>query len=53
MVRCGSVAIDAQVIWCETGRIGAKFCRRLIDAELQEQVSRNAALSARRASVAK
>jgi hypothetical protein len=49
-LRCGTIAAEAKIVWKKTGRIGVKFCTQLSDAEVREQISRSAALDARRAS---
>ena len=48
VVRCGSILAEADVVWAEAVRAGVKFCRALSEAEVQEQVSRSAAIDERR-----
>lgn len=51
-VHCGTIAAEAMVIWKEPGRVGVKFITPLTDAEVSEQLSRSAAIAARRAKTA-
>ena len=50
MLRCGTVAINATVIWSEGGRIGINFETPLTDIQVNEHVLRSTALAARRQS---
>lgn len=50
MLRCGTIAVNAIVIWSEAGRIGINFETSLTDTQIEEHVSRSTALSARRQS---
>lgn len=48
LLRCGTVAVHAIVVWSKAGRIGINFETPLTDAQVSEQVSRTTALAARR-----
>lgn len=50
VLRCGTVAANAVVVWTDAGRIGINFETPLSHAQVSEQLSRSTALSARRAS---
>ncbi len=47
-LRCGSIAANAVVVWTEGGRTGLTFSDLLSDREVAEQLSRTAAIAARR-----
>lgn len=47
--QCGTVAAEATVIWARPGKIGISFPVHLTDGEVAEQLSRSAAIEARRA----
>jgi hypothetical protein len=51
VVHCGTIAEKAAVIWKSGAIIGVHFETRLSEAQVQEQVSRSTAISARRASL--
>lgn len=46
IVRCGTIAAEAKIVWRRTGRIGVRFCTPLNEADVREQISRSAALAA-------
>lgn len=48
LMTCGTVAAYAEVIWSKAGRVGIKFQAPLSHAEVDEQLSRSAAIEARR-----
>jgi hypothetical protein len=49
-LRCGTVVVDATVVWSDAGRVGINFVRPLTDAQVREQVARSTALAAYRQS---
>jgi hypothetical protein len=48
VVSCGTINARATVVWTEGDRAGVKFVHPLSEAEVNEQVSRCAALESRR-----
>lgn len=48
MLRCGTVAANAIVVWSDAGRVGINFETPLTDDQVREHVSRSTALAARR-----
>jgi len=49
MLRCGTIDAEATVIWAESGGVGIRLLTRLTDSQIAEQLSRSAAMAARRA----
>lgn len=52
LLRCGSIAADAVVIWEKSGRYGVNFRLPLSEWQVREQLSRNGAICARQAAQA-
>lgn len=47
LLRCGSIATDADVVWEKGGQFGIKFRLPLSERQVTEQVARNDAIAAR------
>jgi hypothetical protein len=45
---CGTIRVDAVIVWATQGRSGLKFLKSIADWQLAEQVSRSDALLRRR-----
>ena len=50
---CGTVTVDARIVWRKPGQIGVNFQTPLTDPQIQEQVLRSAARAGWRASMPK
>jgi hypothetical protein len=51
VLRCGTIAAEAKVIWKEPGILGVSFVSPLCEGDVDEQIARAEALAARRARI--
>lgn len=47
-LRCGSIVVDATVVWAKGWQIGVNFACPLTEQDLAEQLTRTAAMASRR-----
>lgn len=48
LLRCGSIAANADVVWEKSGQFGIKFRSPLSERQVTEQLSRNDAIASRK-----